>query len=162
MRDLMCYIVGVVLMALYIGVSEYRVPEAPLACRVEDCPADTIEAVREPVNVPSKPVRSSFVTHVTLTSYNPCPEQCNEDYLHTADNTFIDMDKLKRGHVRYVAVSRDLLCFLPFGSKVHIDGLGEYEVRDLMNQRFNHCIDVLQHKDMANFKRFKVKVKRTT
>jgi 3D (Asp-Asp-Asp) domain-containing protein len=150
MREFTYFLVGAILMTCYLGLNEAS--ETSESCQVITYPVDTIEVSGEP----EKP----FITHVTLTSYNPCPEQCNEDYLHTADNTFIDIDKLKAGHVRYVAVSRDLLWCLPFGSRIHIDGLGEYEVRDLMNERFNHCIDVLQHKDRQNFKRVRVKVKR--
>ena len=150
MREVLYILIGAFVMTCYLGLK--AAPEATESCEVISCPPDTVEAIRE--------AETPFITHVTLTSYNPCPEQCNEDYLHTADNSFIDMEKLRAGRVRYVAVSRDLLRYLPFGSKIHIDGLGEYEVRDLMNQRFNHCIDVLQHKDKENFKRYKVKVKR--
>ena len=38
-------------------------------------------------------------------------------------------------------------------------GYGYYVVRDTMNYRFNHCIDILQHPSKKNFKKEKIKVK---
>jgi 3D (Asp-Asp-Asp) domain-containing protein len=99
-----------------------------------------------------------FVTHVTLTTYNAVASQCDDSPLITADGTKIDMKKLKRGKIKYCAVSRDLLWCIPLGSVVHIEGHGYYEVRDTMNERFNHYIDILQHKSQKNFKKEKIRV----
>lgn len=99
-----------------------------------------------------------FVTHVTLTSYNPVKVQCDKDPLRTADGTRINLSKLKNKTIKYCAVSRDLLWQFPYGTKLYIEGKGVYEVRDTMNPRHNHCIDILQHKTEKNFKLFKVKV----
>ena len=99
-----------------------------------------------------------FTTHVTLTTYNPVESQCDNDPLITADGTKIDVNKLKKGEIKYCAVSRDLLKYIPLGSVVHIEGHGYYEVRDTMNKRFNHYIDILQHAGEKNFKKTKVKV----
>ena len=100
----------------------------------------------------------AFVTHVTLTTYNAVQSQCNSDPLTTADGTKIDLNKLNRGELRYAAVSRDLLWAIPYGSIIHIEGHGEYEVRDTMNERFNHSIDILQPTSKKNFKKEKIKV----
>jgi 3D (Asp-Asp-Asp) domain-containing protein len=99
-----------------------------------------------------------FITHVTLTTYNAVASQCDDSPLITADGTKIDMKKLKSGKIKYCAVSRDLLRYIPLGSVVHIEGHGYYEVRDTMNKRFNHYIDILQHKSQKNFKKEKIKV----
>jgi len=99
-----------------------------------------------------------FITHVTLTTYNPVEAQCDSDPLITADGTKIDLNKLKKGKIKYCAVSRDLLWCLPYGSVLEIEGHGMYIVKDTMNERFNHCIDILQHVGEKNFKKTKVKV----
>ena len=99
-----------------------------------------------------------FVTHVTLTTYNAVASQCDSAPLITADGTKIDLKKLKNGKLKYAAVSRDLLWCIPLGSIIHIDGHGYYEVRDTMNERFNHYIDILQHSSKKNFKKNKVRV----
>lgn len=101
---------------------------------------------------------NKFVTHVTLTSYNAVKSQCDDTPLITADGTKIDVKKLKKGTLKYAAVSRDLLWCIPLGSVIHIEGHGYYEVRDTMNERFDHYIDILQHSSKKNFKKDKVRV----
>ena len=101
---------------------------------------------------------TKFITHVTLTTYNAVASQCDNTPLITADGTKIDMKKLKKGKIKYCAVSRDLLRYIPLGSVVHIEGHGDYEVRDTMNERFDHYIDILQHTSQKNFKKSKVRV----
>lgn len=100
-----------------------------------------------------------FITHVTLTTYNAVKSQCDDTPLITADGTKIDLKKLKSGKLKYAAVSRDLLWCIPLGSIIHIEGHGYYEVRDTMNERFNHYIDILQHPSQQNFKKSKVMIK---
>lgn len=99
-----------------------------------------------------------FITHVTLTTYNVVASQCDDSPLITADGTKIDIKKLKKGAIKYCAVSRDLLWCIPLGSVIHIEGHGLYEVRDTMNERFNHYIDILQHTSQKNFKKEKIRV----
>ena len=108
--------------------------------------------------VNNKDSSGRFITHVTLTTYNPVKEQCDVDPLITADGTKIDLHKLKKGEIKYCAVSPDLLWALPYGSILEIEGHGLYIVKDTMNKRFDHCIDILQHMDEKNFKKTKVKV----
>lgn len=94
---------------------------------------------------------TKVVTHVTLTCYQPVAAQCNADYLHTADNSFIDLKKLKRGELKWVAISQDLLWLIPMGSKVKITDektgkcYGTFTVKDKMNKRWNHRMDILIH-----------------
>ena len=103
--------------------------------------------------------QSSFTTHVTVTTYNAVSSQCDKTPTITADGTRIDNKKLKNGKQRIVAISRDLLYAIPLGSTIYIEGHGYYVVRDTMNSRFNHCIDILQHPSKKNFKKEKIKVK---
>ena len=103
--------------------------------------------------------KSLFITHVTITTYNAVRSQCDRSPLITADGTKIDHRKVKSGEQRIVAISRDLLYAIPLGSIIDIEGYGRYEVRDTMNSRFKHRIDILQHSSKKNFKKDKIKIK---
>lgn len=103
--------------------------------------------------------KSLFTTHVTITTYNAVRSQCDSSPLITADGTKIDHRKLKSGKQKIVAISRDLLYAIPLGSIIDIEGYGIYEVRDTMNGRFNHSIDILQHSSKKNFKKNNIKIK---
>lgn len=103
--------------------------------------------------------KSLFTTHVTITTYNAVMSQCDRSPLITADGTKIDHRKLKSGEQRIVAISRDLLYAIPLGSIIDIEGYGKYEVRDTMNSRFKHSIDILQHSSKKNFKKNNIKIK---
>lgn len=109
--------------------------------------------------ISSKDNGSLFTTHVTVTTYNAVKSQCDNTPSITADGTKIDHRKIKSGKQRIAAISRDLLWAIPLGSTIFIEGHGYYEVRDTMNSRFNHCIDILQHSSEKNFKKEKIKVK---
>ena len=108
---------------------------------------------------PKNNSQSSFITHVTVTTYNAVRSQCDNTPTITADGTRIDHRKVKNGQQRIAAISRDLLWAIPLGSTISIEGHGCYVVRDTMNPRFNHCIDILQHPSKENFKKEKIKVK---
>lgn len=92
---------------------------------------------------------------VTATRYNPVESQCNSQPLITADMSKISLSKLKRGKIRWIAVSRDLRKIYKYGDVVEIkakDGddnsiNGLYEVHDTMNKRFTDRIDILTHID---------------
>ena len=103
--------------------------------------------------------KSLFITHVTITTYNAVRSQCDRSPLITADGTKIDHRKVKSGEQRIVAISRDLLYAIPLGSVIYVEGYGRYEVRDTMNSRFKHRIDILQHSSKKNFKKDKIKIK---
>ena len=103
--------------------------------------------------------KSLFTTHVTITTYNAVRSQCDRSPLITADGTKIDHNKVKNGEQKIVAISRDLLYAIPLGSIIDIEGYGRYEVRDTMNSRFNHSIDILQHSSKKNFKKNNIKIK---
>ena len=103
--------------------------------------------------------KSLFTTHVTITTYNAVRSQCDRSPLVTADGTKIDHRKVKSGEQRIVAISRDLLYAIPLGSLIYVEGHGYYEVRDTMNSRFKHSIDILQHSSKKNFKKNNIKIK---
>ena len=102
------------------------------------------------------------ITHVTLTCYQPVKSQCNSEPLITADGSKINLHHLKRGRIKWCAVSRDLLYLFPKNKpkKVFIEGFGIYEVRDVTNKRYKHRIDILIHpKDSKRISIKNVKVK---
>lgn len=102
------------------------------------------------------------VTHVTLTYYQPVKEQCDSKPLITADGSKINLNHLKSGKIRWCAISRDLLYLFPKGKpkRIYIEGFGTYQVRDVMNRRFRHSVDILIHpKNSKRIKLNKVKIK---
>lgn len=101
-------------------------------------------------------------THVTLTYYQPVKNQCDNNPLVTADGSKINLHHLKNNKVKWCAVSRDLLYLFPKDKpkRVWIEGFGIFEVRDLMNKRHHHRIDILIHpKDSKRISIKNVKVK---
>lgn len=102
------------------------------------------------------------VTHVTLTYYQPVKGQCDSKPLITADGSKINLNHLKSGKIRWCAISRDLLYLFPKGKqkRIYIEGFGTYQVRDVMNCRFHHSVDILIHpKNSKRIKLNKVKIK---
>lgn len=93
---------------------------------------------------------------VTVTVYNPVSEQTDSTPFITADNSEIDMQKLKQGKLKWVAVSRDLLSSgkVKYGEKVKIKCKGDpslsgvYTVHDTMHPRWTKHIDILAHQDV--------------
>lgn len=85
---------------------------------------------------------------VTVTRYNPTREQCGSNSLVTADNSKINLEKLRKGIIRWVAVSRDLRRKFKYGDTIYIDSdddniRGHYEVHDTMHPRHTNRIDIL-------------------
>ena len=107
-------------------------------------------------------VAKSTITHVTLTYYQPVKAQCNSEPLVTADGSKINLRHLKQGRIKWCAISRDLLWLFPKGKpkRIYIEGFGMYYVKDVMNRRFTHSVDILIHpKDSKRIKLNKVKIK---
>ena len=101
-------------------------------------------------------------THVTLTCYQPVKNQCNNQPLVTADGSKINLHHLKHNKIKWCAISRDLLYLFPKGKpkRIYIEGFGTYQVRDVMNRRFHHSVDILIHpKNSKRIKLNKVKIK---
>ena len=107
-------------------------------------------------------VAKSTVTHVTVTYYQPVKSQCNSEPLVTADGSKINLRHLKQGRIKWCAISRDLLWLFPKGKpkRIYIEGFGTYYVKDVMNRRFTHRVDILIHpKDSKRIKLNKVKIR---
>ena len=109
----------------------------------------------------SKPI--SYET-VTLTTYSPTEGETDSTPHITASGFKIDTDNPKKH--RIIAISRDLLKKLPFGTKVRIKKAGKYNgvytVKDVMNKRYKNRIDILIGEDdkqitMNNVKITKIK-----
>lgn len=88
------------------------------------------------------------VYKVTVTKYNPVPEQCDSDPLITADGSVIDTLQLRSGNLKWIAISRDLRKYFNYGDTVIIESYegeidGEYVVRDTMNPRWTDRVDLL-------------------
>lgn len=114
------------------------------------------------VNWTNKAQSKSIITHVTLTCYQPVKSQCNNEPLITSDGSKINLHYLKKGTIKWCAISRDLLYLFPKNKskRVYIEGMGIYEVRDVMNKRHKHRIDILIHpKDSKRISIKNVKVK---
>lgn len=110
----------------------------------------------------SKAQSKNVITHVTLTCYQPVKSQCNDEPLVTSDGSKINLHHLKKGVIKWCAISRDLLYLFPKNKpkKVWIEGYGEYLVKDVMNKRHKHRIDILIHpKDSKRISIEHVKVK---
>jgi len=110
-------------------------------------------------------VETKFLKIDRATTYNPTKWQCDSDPLTTADNSLIDVEKLKANQIKWVALSRDLI-FDPyrnsyFPHRGHWNGLfsfgdtidvrsvsspqinGKWVVHDCMNARYENSIDFL-------------------
>lgn len=86
---------------------------------------------------------------VTTTVYNPVKSQCDSDPLITSDCSKIDLEKLNRGKIKWIAVSRDLLKTVKYGDKVKLVSKsdpninGVYTVHDTMHKRWKRRVDIL-------------------
>ena len=97
------------------------------------------------------------VHNVTVTMYQPVPEQTDSTPNITADGTVIKVDRASE--YRDVAVSQNMLVknggFLKFGDYVWVDAgkkSGVYQVRDVMNKRYTDRIDILEGVDVRPYK----------
>ena len=90
-----------------------------------------------------------IINNVTMSVYQPTREQCDDDFLITADGSKIDLKHLKHNRIKWCAVSRDLWVLFPKDKPklIEVEGLGIYEVRDVMNKRYKKRIDILIHPD---------------
>jgi hypothetical protein len=88
----------------------------------------------------------------TLTVYNPVRQQCDDDPLVTASNQRINVQKLRGGQLRWLALSRDMIH--RWGGKLHYgDTLilnagdptidGQWILQDTMHKRFRRRGDLL-------------------
>lgn len=112
--------------------------------------------------IPTKIDSSYIVSHVTLTCYQPVKSQCDGNPLVTSDGSKINLHHLEEDKVQWCAISRDLLYLFPKDKpkKILIKGYGLYEVRDVMNSRHRHRVDILIHpKDSRRIMKQNVEIK---
>ncbi|HTE34757.1 MAG TPA: hypothetical protein VK666_30475 [Chryseolinea sp.] len=97
-------------------------------------------------------VSQQSFTLQTLTVYNPAVAQCDADPFVTASNKRIDQDKLRKGNIRWMAMSRDLLKrwggALDYGDTVFLHAGdssidGRWIIQDTMHKRFISHGDLL-------------------
>ncbi len=97
-------------------------------------------------------VNSKLFTLDTLTVYNPSRIQCDSDPYVTASNERINMDKLRKGSIRWMALSRNLLKRwggqLNYGDTIMLHSGdssidGTWIIQDTMNKRFKNRGDLL-------------------
>ena len=94
--------------------------------------------------------------NVTVTTYNPTKQQCDDTPNITADGTKIK--PWRATEYRYVALSRDLLSRwggpFDYGDYIVIEGTGKwdgvYQVRDTMNPKWVKRVDI--HTTNSRFK----------
>lgn len=97
--------------------------------------AEARKQMVEEARLLTRAVAAPNVQTVTVTAYNPVEDQCDSDPLIAAS-----MRKVREGTI---AVSRDLFDQgWVFGKKVRIEGLGIFEINDLMNKRYSRRIDI--------------------
>ena len=92
---------------------------------------------------------SKIAFDVTVTTYNPTRQQCDDTPNITADGTRINPKRATQ--YRYVALSRDLLSRwggpFDYGDYIVIEGTdkwdGVYQVRDTMNPKWVKRVDIL-------------------
>lgn len=138
----------------------YGIKNPPSNIKGDETDADTV-AVDTVPEEPTIIYDTLTVTHVTVTCYQPVEAQCDKDPLITADGSEINLDELKSGKTKWVAVSRDLLRLFPKDKprRVYIDGYGVFEVHDVMHRRWNHRMDILIHpEDTLRLKEGNVRV----
>jgi hypothetical protein len=92
---------------------------------------------------------------VKTSVYNPVKAQCDSSPKETASGVIINTGKLRKGIIRYISLSRDLLKKHKYGSYLIIKCNntyynGKWMVVDTMNKRFKNKIDFLQHKQNKN------------
>lgn len=97
-----------------------------------------------------------YETKVVKTSiYHPVQSQCDSTPKITSCGIHISDTHLKRGTIRYVSLSRDLLKEHKYGSYIIVKCAnayynGKWKIVDTMNRRFKNKIDFLQHPKNKN------------
>jgi len=107
------------------------------------------------VNYEAKIVRTSI--------YNPVKSQCDSSPNVTSCGVYISDNHLRRGKIRYVSLSRDLLKQHKYGSYIIVKCAnayynGKWLVVDTMNKRFKNKIDFLQHEQNKHIPPKKVEI----
>ena len=125
----------IVILAVVVVVKQQKIDNLTHRLNLVQKTAEARKELVEEARLLQKAKNMSPVRTVTVTAYNPTTDQCDEDPLIAAS-----MRKVRSGTI---AVSRDLFDQgWVFGRKVRIEGLGIFEINDLMNKRYTQRIDI--------------------
>jgi len=125
----------IVIMAVVVVVKQQEIDGLQHKLDLAEQTAEARKVMIEEARLLQKAKSSAHVRTLTVTAYNPTTSQCDDDPLIAAS-----MRKVRSGTI---AVSRDLFDQgWVFGRKVRIEGLGIFEINDLMNKRFTQRIDI--------------------
>ena len=142
--------IGVNLLALFILTGYFD--------NMLDKTRNELFALQDKINQNSYDTWGTLEIDVTVTMYNPSPEQTDSTPNQTADGTIINPDRAS--DYRYVALSRDLLRRwggpFNYGDYVMLKGTdgydGIYQVRDTMAPKFINRVDILRTQGSKWFK----------
>ena len=142
--------IGVNLLALFILTGYFD--------NMLDKTRNELFALQDKINQNSYDTWGTLEIDVTVTMYNPSPEQTDSTPNQTADGTIINPDRASE--YRYVALSRDLLRRwggpFNYGDYVMLKGTdgydGIYQVRDTMAPKFINRVDILRTEGSRWFK----------
>ncbi|MEF2144706.1 MAG: hypothetical protein V3573_04605 [Desulfovibrionaceae bacterium] len=129
-------VLGLLLQTVRLEARDQRIDDLQRDLSLAEFKAETTERTLMVTQaLQRRMLENKQVQTVTVSAYNPTEDQCDEDPLVAAS-----MRKVRKGTI---AVSRDLFDKgWVFGKKVRIEGLGIFEINDLMNKRFTASIDV--------------------
>ena len=126
---------ALVILAITVVVKQQEIDGLQHKLALAEHTAEARKQMVEEVRLLQKAASAPPVRNVTVTAYNPTTDQCDADPLIAAS-----MRKVRLGTI---AVSRDLFDQgWVFGRKVRIEGIGIFEINDLMNKRFTQRIDI--------------------
>lgn len=126
---------ALVILAVVVVVKQQEIDDLQHKLVLAEQTAEARKLMVEEARLLQKAVSAPPVRLVTVTAYNPTEDQCDADPLVAAS-----MRKVRLGTI---AVSRDLFDQgWVFGRKVRIEGIGIFEINDLMNKRFTQRVDI--------------------
>ena len=142
--------IGVNLLALFILTGYFD--------NMLDKTRNELFALQDKINQNSYDTWGTLEIDVTVTMYNPSPEQTDSTPNQTADGTIINPERASE--YRYIALSRDLLRRwggpFNYGDYVMLKGTDEYDgiyqVRDTMAPKFINRVDILRTEGSKWFK----------
>ena len=142
--------IGVNLLALFILTGYFD--------NMLDKTRNELFALQDKINQNSYDTWGTLEIDVTVTMYNPSPEQTDSTPNQTADGTIINPERASE--YRYIALSRDLLRRwggpFNYGDYVMLKGTdgydGIYQVRDTMAPKFINRVDILRTEGSKLFK----------
>ena len=142
--------IGVNLLALFILTGYFD--------NMLDKTRNELFALQDKINKNSYDTWGTLEIDVTVTMYNPSPEQTDSTPNQTADGTIINPERASE--YRYIALSRDLLRRwggpFNYGDYVMLKGTegydGIYQVRDTMAPKFINRVDILRTEGSRWFK----------